>query len=149
MSGKSNYCIQWATQFYVAAELCRRKYVVTFTLGNAPRTDLQVSSSLNGEFTVEVKGQSTHNFWLIKEDHDKSRKYYFLVYIPENHEKLVEFFIMTREEMMAERTKYQKHIEQSSGRYRDELGGFNWKTIYEKDKNGRFLYKDRWDKLPS
>ena len=36
------YCVQWAAQFFVAAELTRRGYIVSFTLGNAPETDLHV-----------------------------------------------------------------------------------------------------------
>jgi len=149
MPRKSPYPVQWAAQFYTAAELSRRRYLVTFTLGNARRTDLLVRSPSEKEFAVEVKGQASHNFWIIRNDFGESEKYYFLVYVPDDFKKPVEFFIMTREEMMNERIKYQKHIEQDGGKYQDELGGFNWSTVLSKDNNGNYLYKEKWDKLPS
>ena len=65
-AANKRYLTQWGAQFYVAAELSRRNYLVTFTFGNAPTTDLLVVSPNEKAFRVEVKGQKTHNFWLIK-----------------------------------------------------------------------------------
>ena len=53
------YRTQWATQFYVAAELTRRGYLVSLTFGNAAVSDLLVSSPSGNNFTVDTKGQST------------------------------------------------------------------------------------------
>ena len=53
------YQTQWAGQFYVAAELTRRGYLVSLTLGNAPVVDLLVVSPDGEHFGVDVKGQST------------------------------------------------------------------------------------------
>ena len=49
---------QWAAQFAVASELCKRGYEVSFTMGNAaPVADLMVVSPVQREmFLVDVKG---------------------------------------------------------------------------------------------
>lgn len=54
MSSK-RYQTQWAGQFYVAAELTRRGYIVSFTLGNAPTTDLLARVPEGEAFSVEVQ----------------------------------------------------------------------------------------------
>jgi hypothetical protein len=41
---------QWAAQFAVASELCKRGYEVSFTMGNTtPIADLMVVSPIGGE----------------------------------------------------------------------------------------------------
>lgn len=60
------YRTQWTSQFYAAAELTRRGYLVSLTFGNAPVSDLLVRSLDDNQFSVDVKGQSTKNFWLIQ-----------------------------------------------------------------------------------
>jgi hypothetical protein len=48
---------QWAAQFAVAAELCKRGYEVSFTMGNAtPVADLMLVSPLKRMFLIDVKG---------------------------------------------------------------------------------------------
>lgn len=134
---RSRYQTQWAAQFYVAGELCRRGYMVALTLGNAPRTDLLATSPLGQCFRVEVKGQSTKNFWLIRcHDVDKSH-FYVLVFLPTKGPP--EFFILTCEEVQTLRLEYATRMKER-GRYRDELGGLNWTTP--------LAHRDSWDKLP-
>ena len=58
----TRYKTQWATQFYAAAELTRRGYLVSLTFGNAAVSDLHVQSPDGVLFTVDVKGQSSRNF---------------------------------------------------------------------------------------
>jgi hypothetical protein len=50
--------MQWAAQFAVASELCKRGYEVSFTMGNAtPVADLMlVSPKLKRMFLIDVKG---------------------------------------------------------------------------------------------
>ena len=79
---KSGYQTQWAAQFYVAAELSRRGYMIALTLGNAPRTDLMATSPSGRFFRVEVKGQATKNFWLIRRHHADKDHFYVLVFVP-------------------------------------------------------------------
>jgi hypothetical protein len=69
------YQTQWASQFYVAAELTRRGYLVSLTFGNTSETDLLVYCPSRGQFTVDVKGQSTRNFWLLRRR--ELRQHYF------------------------------------------------------------------------
>ena len=59
---------QWAAQFAVASELCKRGYEVAFTMGNAtPLADLMVVSPVQREnFLVDVKGLYRINPWLVK-----------------------------------------------------------------------------------
>lgn len=133
------YQTQWAAQFYVAAELTRRGYLVSLTLGNAPVIDLLVVSPNGVSFKVDVKGQATRNFWLIKRIKPQNDLFYFLVYLPKNLETL-KFFIFNSEELMKKREEYKEHIEAKSGKYRDELGGINWGTALD--------FENKWEKLP-
>jgi hypothetical protein len=46
---------QWAAQFAVASELCKRGYEVAFTLGhNTPLADLMVISPGKKHFLIDV-----------------------------------------------------------------------------------------------
>lgn len=137
MPRRSRYQTQWASQFYVAAELTRRGYLVAFTLGNAPRTDLLATSPSGHCFRVEVKGQATGNFWLIRRHDPDPDHYYVLTYLPK--EGSPDFFILTSGEVQQLRQEYADRMAQT-GRYRDDLGGFNWTTPHP--------HKNRWDKLP-
>jgi hypothetical protein len=64
MANKVKRCsVQWAAQFFVAAELTRKGYIISFTLGNTSETDLHVSNiDLSTQFRVDVKGHSKKNF---------------------------------------------------------------------------------------
>ena len=62
----SSYSTQWVAQFYVAAELTKKGYIVAFTLGNAPSTDILVSTPTENNFRVEVKGHSTRNCGILE-----------------------------------------------------------------------------------
>jgi hypothetical protein len=133
------YQTQWASQFYVAAELTRRGYLVSLTLGNAPVADLLVVSPERYHFMVDVKGQSTRNFWLIQRREPREDLYFVLVYLPRDKEP-PRFFVLRSTELMNRREEYRKHIESTGGKYKDEMGGINWTTAFE--------YEDRWDILP-
>ena len=63
----SSYQTQWAAQFAVASELCKRGYQVASTLGNQPAVDLMVQSPKGEQFTIDVKGLYRRNFWAVKE----------------------------------------------------------------------------------
>ena len=58
---------QWAAQFAVASELCKRGYQVALTLGNHPAVDLMVQSPKGVQFTIDVKGLYKSNYWVVKE----------------------------------------------------------------------------------
>jgi hypothetical protein len=60
------YFTQWSGQFYVAYELTKRGYTVTFTLGTAQNTDLTAISPKGKTFRIEVKSLKKDNYWFFK-----------------------------------------------------------------------------------
>ncbi len=88
---------------------------------------------------VDVKGQSTRNFWLVQRREPRDDLFFVLVYLPKKHAP-PKFYILSSKELMARREEYREHIESRGGKYRDDLGGINWATALE--------YEDRWDVLP-
>ena len=104
------YQTQWATQFYAAAELTRRGYLVSLTFGNAPVADLLVVSPNNIHFMVDVKGQSTKNFWLIQRRETFDNLYYILIYLPKKILEPPKYYLLSGEEMMNKREEYKNHI---------------------------------------
>ncbi len=135
---KLKYKTQWASQFYTAAELTRRGYLVSLTFGNAPVADLLVQSPEGKQFTVDVKGQSTRNFWIIQRREPNPNHYFVLVFLPKGQQP-PSFYILSSDEMMKKRTEYEKESIKR-GKYRDDMGGFNFTTA--------LAYQDRWDALP-
>jgi len=92
---------QWAAQFAVASELCKRGYEVSFTMGNTtPLADLMVvSPKLKQMFLVDVKGLYRKNAWNIKSKPPRDNLYYVLALVPDDAAN--QFFIMTQKEMNA------------------------------------------------
>lgn len=131
------YHTQWAGQFYVAAELSRRGYYATFTLGNAPRKDLLVDSPAGKTFRVEVKALRTKNFWLIGRHPVEDNHFYVFVFLPKDDPP--QYFIMDCAEVQRLRQEYADRMT-AGGRYRDDLGGFNFPAVLP--------YRDKWDILP-
>jgi hypothetical protein len=134
----TRYRTQWASQFYAAAELTRRGYLVSLTFGNAPVSDLLVQSPTGKHFTVDVKGQSTKNFWLIQVRKPNPDHYFILSFIPKQ-EAQPRYFVLSSDELMRRRQEYKQSV-LSRGKYRDELGGINWGTALE--------YEGKWECLP-
>jgi hypothetical protein len=134
----TRYKTQWATQFFVAAELTRRGYLVSLTFGNAAVTDLLVQSPNGVKFTVDVKGQSTRSFWIIQRRPKDPEHYFVLVYLPPQL-AAPRYFVVSCDDLMRKRGEYEK-ASKRRGKYRDDLGGMNWTTAYE--------YEDKWDALP-
>jgi hypothetical protein len=65
-SRRSAHRTQWAAQFAVASELCKREYEVAFTMGNHPSVDLMVTSPEQISFGIDVKGLYNRNFWAVR-----------------------------------------------------------------------------------
>lgn len=111
---------------------------MSLTFGNAPVADLLVQSPEGALFTIDVKGQSTKNFWLIQRREAKSNHYFIFVYLPKDGGS-PKYFIASSGNIMSHREEYKKRME-TKGRYRDDLGGINWSTALE--------YENKWDVLP-
>jgi len=134
----TRYRTQWAAQFYTAAELTRRGYLVSLTFGNAPVSDLLGRSPNGSQFTVDVKGQSTKNFWLIQPRVPDPRHFFILVFLPKQNTP-PQYFIISSDKLMCLREEY-KQSALARGKYRDDLGGINWSTALQ--------YGGKWDTLP-
>ena len=92
---------QWAAQFAVASELCKKGYEVSFTLGhNTPLADLMaISPEQHRMFLVDVKGLSGKNYWQISRKEPRSDLFYVLALVPRGSPN--EFFVMTQEAVNA------------------------------------------------
>jgi len=92
---QSAYRTQWAAQFAVASELCKRGYEVALTMGNHPVIDLMVVSPNGVPFLIGVKGQYRKNFWPVRLRKARGKLFYVLAFVPEVGQN--RFFILTQE----------------------------------------------------
>lgn len=133
---------QWASQFAVASELCKRGYEVSFTMGNnTPLADMMVTSPKNREmFLVDVKGLAYENYWQIKRQPSRSGLFYVLALVPREREN--RFFILTQDEINAniiiefDRLPDEK---KKLGEVANRLG-MRWKDSLK--------FENRWEVLP-
>src|SRR5437879_5364985 len=93
----SGHQTQWAAQFAVASELCRRGYEVAFTMGNHPSVDLMVYSPEHVAFAVDVKGLYKRNFWPVQEKEPRNDLFYVFVLVPSGVP--VRFFVLTQDQV--------------------------------------------------
>ncbi len=112
---------------------------MSLTLGNAPAVDLLVVSPKHEQFAIDVKGQSTKNFWLIRQKESHDRLFFVLVYLPKNDEA-PKFCILSEAELGKEMNELNNHIQSIGGKWRDDVGGINWTTA--------FKYESKWETLP-
>lgn len=136
---QKNYQTQWAAQFYTAAELTRRGYLATFTLGNAPDVDLLCISPSGRHFKIDVKGLASKNFWLIREREPQSDLYYVLVYLPPTFDP-PQYFILHSSTLMSKIAELRQVTLENGKRWVDSGAGINWGTSQE--------YKGCWVILP-
>jgi hypothetical protein len=115
---RSVHRTQWAAQFAVASELCKRNYQVALTMGNHPMVDIMVISPGGIQFSVDVKGQYRRNFWPVREQRLRASMFYIFSFMPQDEPK--RFFIMTQQQVndaiLANLKKYceRRNIEMTS-----------------------------------
>lgn len=85
---------QWAAQFAVASELCKRGYQVALTMGNHPKHDLMAISPQGVSFTVDVKGLRSKNAWFVRRKPRTENLFYVLALVPPGEAN--QFFIMSQ-----------------------------------------------------
>lgn len=128
--GKAHFT-QWAAQFAVASELCKRGYQVALTLGNHPAVDLMVISPTGRPFSIDVKGVSARSGWLVRRHEPRGDLFYVLALVPKD--KPNRYFVMT-----------QKQVNDAVD-YRARLGsypsGFLWSVAEP--------YENKWRSLPN
>jgi hypothetical protein len=85
---------QWAAQFAVASELCKRGYEVALTLGHTtPDADLMVVSPIGKTmFLIDVKGLYRPNPWIIKSKPLRNNLFYVLALVPVGNAN--EYFVL-------------------------------------------------------
>jgi len=93
---RSSHQTQWAAQFAVASELCRRGYEVAFTTGNHPCVDLMVYSPKHVAFAVDVKGLYRRNFWPVREQAVRKDLFYIFAFVPCDTPS--RFFVLTQQQ---------------------------------------------------
>lgn len=139
MAQRPNYRTQWAAQFFAAAELARRGYLVALTQGNAKRADLLVESPSGVKFSVDVKGLATHNWWLMRERADTDHPdFYILVYVPDAG-RAPEYFVLSGAQV-AEEMKLVRQQAELRGPWNGAGSGIRWATSQK--------YAGSWDVLP-
>ena len=97
---RSSHRTQWAAQFAVASELCKRGYEVAFTMGNHPSVDLLVYSPNEVAFSVDVKGLYKKNVWAVRAKEVRQNLFYILALVPDEGQN--RFFILTQEQVNKE-----------------------------------------------
>jgi hypothetical protein len=85
---------QWAAQFAVASELCKRDYQVALTMGNHPKADLMAISPEGVAFTVDVKGLRSKNTWFVRRKPKTENLFYVLACVPPGEPN--QFFVMSQ-----------------------------------------------------
>jgi len=147
MKAKSNrHHTQWAGQFGVAHELAKRGYLVAFTSGNAPGTDLLCQSPGEKSFSLEVKTLSSKTYYLCQ-DHlqepNESRHFVF-VFLPSSPVERPEYYVLNNRqflETVEEQKELTKTSEAKRGKpYADFSFGIAYKTISKSE------FRDAWEK---
>jgi hypothetical protein len=127
---------QWAAQFAVASELCKRGYEVAFTMGNHPESDLMVLSEGKAAFVIDVKGLYKKNPFVVTAKKPRDDLYYVLAFVPDVGPN--EFFVLSQKEVRETSEAELKRL----GRSKDySMPGLPWPCVQP--------FKDKWGTLPS
>jgi hypothetical protein len=133
----------WAGLLAVAAELSRRGYDASITLGNTPALDLICSSPAGEPFKVQVKSASGPNWVRIQkallEATPKIDLFLAVVLVPKDTRRPFEFYILTHSEACDLYGK-QRRTRLDGRPYKPGFEGLSWGDVRP--------YVSRWDKLP-
>lgn len=122
---------------FLMYELAKRGYRVQVTDSRFPASDMLVVSPSGKHFGIEVKGQSTKNFWRFEVREPNPEVYYAFVYVPAAGSPQI--FIMDSTSTMNLWHQYkQKAIEK--GAKEENQWGLNWKEPHP--------FENRYDLLP-
>ena len=93
---------EWAAVFLAAAELVRKGYVISFTMGNrTPMADLMVGNPISGKvFWIDVKGIAGHNGgWSARAKTPLPDLFYILVSVANDDRASDKFFVLSQDEL--------------------------------------------------
>lgn len=129
---------QWAAQFAVAAELCKRGYEVSFTMGHTtPEADLMVLSPKHRKmFLLDVKGLYRKNPWLVKRQTPREDLFYVLAFVPTGEAN--QFFVLTQADVNDHIKSQLKRLARPDDY---SVTGFNFNAVES--------HRDAWDVLPA
>lgn len=108
---------------YLMYELAKRGYCVQITDSRFPTYDMLVVSPAGKHFGIEVKGQSTKNFWRFNDRVPQPEMYYAFVFVPQEDTPRV--FIMDSTTTMRLWNEYKTRTVQRTGKD-DNIWGLNW-----------------------
>ena len=135
---------QWAAQFAVASELCKKGYEVAFTMGNHPSVDLLAISPGGTAFTVDVKGLYKKNWWAVKSKPDKVDLFYIFAFVPDYESN--RFFILDQTQVNSEiEAEFERARLRARAKGRGEekveaFPGVGWKFAEQ--------FENAWGRLP-
>jgi hypothetical protein len=109
---------------YLTYQLARKGYRVQLTDSRFPAEDVLVVSPSGKHFGIEVKGQSTKNFWRFKYRKPHPETYFALVYVPQGDAPRV--FIMSSAETMRRYKVYKNNAMKKHGAPEDGMFGLKW-----------------------
>ena len=130
--------VEQAARGFCTFELARRGYVVQPTDSRFPTEDLLVVSPEGKHFGIDIKGQKTKNFWILKEPKPSDELFYLLIYMPQNN--IPELFILNSHTMFKLWHEYKNRIISNGGNEGGNIWGVNWTTP--------FPFKDNWQEIP-
>lgn len=142
---RSSHQTQWAAQFAVASELCKRGYQVALTMGNHPTADMMVFSPEGKAFVIDVKGLYKRNFWAVRKKPEKADVFYVFAFVPEGAPN--RYFVFTQSEVNAGIDEEHSRAEAAAvakGKSRnwvDKFPGVSWKYAER--------HEDKWEELPA
>lgn len=141
---RTNQQTSSAAVLAIGAELSRRGYDVTYTMGNTARIDMLCAVPNGNQFMLQVKGISSANAFYVQksffEGEIQSNLFLVVVLVPRiGEEKPFRFFILTHGDAVNEFSKMPKT--KRSGEPYETGFGLTWGAI----KN----YENAWNKFPN
>ncbi len=133
----SKHNVEQMARGYLMYELARRGYRVQITDSRFPTYDMLVVSPLGKHFGIEVKGQSTKNFWRFNDRAPHSEMYYAFVFVPQDGTPRV--FVMDSATTMKLWKEYKDNAIKK-GAKEDNIWGLNWTQPHP--------FENRYDMLP-
>ena len=126
---------------YLMYQLARRGYYVQFTDSRFPAHDMLVVSPSGKHFGIEVKGQSTRNFWRFKYRKPHPEMYFAFVFVPRDQDDLPRVFIMESATTMRLWKAYKSNAIKKYGAKEDDVNfGLRWTQTYP--------FEDQYELLP-
>lgn len=142
---RSSHQTQWAAQFAVASELCKKGYEVALTMGNHPTADIMVYSPGGKAFVIDVKGQYKRNWWPVREKPERVDAFYVFAFVPDAGSN--RFFVLSQTEVNSGiHSGFAKAREAAiaKGRPTDKVEEFPGIAFQYAEG-----FENRWDKLPA